>query len=60
MTEVASSNRRSFTGIQRKSNASWRGAAAALEPAFLYRDTAEKERRLGLIKPAFLTAGWAR
>jgi len=39
-------NRRSFTGIQRKWNASLRGRGERREPAFLYRDTAEKERRL--------------
>jgi len=40
-----STNRRSITGIQRKRNAGTAPAAASADPAFDYRDMAEKERR---------------
>jgi cysteine desulfurase len=42
----AGTNRRSFTGIQRKTNADSDPAGSAEQPAFDYRDTAEGERRL--------------
>jgi hypothetical protein len=38
-------NWRSFTGIERKSNASTRRRPDAIQLAFLYRNTAEKERQ---------------
>jgi hypothetical protein len=40
-------NWRSITGIQRKRNANSEGRIASRELAFVYRNTAEKERQLG-------------
>jgi hypothetical protein len=40
-------NWRSFTGIERKTNARTRWPPASAQLAFLYRDTAENERQNG-------------
>src|SRR5437879_3280589 len=50
---VGPRNRRSFAGMLRKWNAGWVWRRRAAQPAFVFRDAAEMERRLG-------GGGWGR